>query len=66
MASQQKHRELLDFSKPIRMLEFTNVETNTSCPHHLYMVQMFAKRTLANTKLTELLKVKVRTKVHFG
>ena len=29
MASQQRHRKLLDFSKPIRMLEFTNVETNT-------------------------------------
>ena len=27
MASQQKHRELLDFLKPIRMLEFINVET---------------------------------------
>ena len=28
MASQQKHRELLDISKPIRMLEYINVETN--------------------------------------
>ena len=28
MASQQKHGKLLDFSKPIRMLEFINVETN--------------------------------------
>ena len=27
MASQQKQQGLLDFSKPIRMLEFTNVET---------------------------------------
>ena len=28
MASQQKHRELLDFAKPIKMLEFIDVETN--------------------------------------
>ena len=30
MASQQKHRELLDFAKPIKMLEFIDVETNGS------------------------------------
>ena len=29
MASQQKHRELLDFAKPIKMLEFIDVETNS-------------------------------------
>ena len=28
MASQQKHRELLDFAKPIKILEFIDVETN--------------------------------------
>ena len=31
MASQQKHRELLDFAKPIKMLEFIDVETNEEC-----------------------------------
>ena len=30
MASQQKDLKLLDFSKPIRMLEFINVETNVT------------------------------------